>query len=298
MAKQQRIIVGQVAAITGGGRGIGQATARALVREGVKVAIGDIDYEAAQAAAEELGSAAIAVRVDVTDPESFADFISTTEEQLGPVDIMINNAGIMQLGAFLDEDLATTKRMIDINIYGVHYGCKLTLPKMLQRGRGHLVNIASSAGKGGYPGGASYCGTKHYVVGMSEALRWETRGTGVEVSCVMPVVVQTELGSGLPETRGVKHVLPEDVANEIVSALKQPRFDVFVPRSAGTINQVAGVLPRRGREAIVRAVKADKVLMDIDLTARQNYELRAASKSTTAEMESGSDKQLEDASKS
>ncbi|MCU0314640.1 MAG: SDR family oxidoreductase [Solirubrobacteraceae bacterium] len=294
MAKQQRIIVGQVAAITGGGRGIGQATARALVREGVKVAIGDIDFELAQAAAEELGSAAIAVKLDVTDPESFADFISATEEQLGPVDIIINNAGIMQLGPFLDEDLATTKRMIDINIYGVHYGCKLTLPKMLQRGRGHIVNVASSAGKGGYPGGASYCGTKHYVVGMSEALRWETRGTGVEVSCVMPVVVQTELGSGLPQTRGVKHVLPEDVANEIVSALKEPRFDVFVPRSAGAINQVAGVLPRRGREAIIKAVKGDKVLMDIDLTARRDYELRAASKSTTAEMESGADRQLEE----
>jgi NADP-dependent 3-hydroxy acid dehydrogenase YdfG len=297
MAKQQRIIVGQVAAITGAGRGIGQATARALVREGVKVAIGDLDYEAAQATAAELGAAAIAVRLDVTDPESFADFISETEEKLGPVDIIINNAGIMPLGPFIDEDLATTKRMIDINIYGVHYGCKLTMPKMLQRGRGHIVNIASSAGKSGLPGGATYCGTKHYVVGMSEALRWETRGTGVEVSCVMPVVVQTELGSGLQQTRAVKHVLPEDVANEIVSALKHPRFDVYVPRSVGPLNQFAAAMPRRGREAIARAVKADKVLADIDLTARKDYELRAAH-STTADLEAAGDKQLEDSSTS
>jgi short-subunit dehydrogenase len=127
---------------------------------------------------------------------------------------------------------------------------------------------------------------------MSEALRWETRGTGVEVSCVMPVVVQTELGSGLPQTRGVKHVLPEEVANEIVSALKEPRFDVYVPRSVGPLNQFSAAIPRRGREAIARAVKADKVLMDIDHGARAGYELRA-SQSTTAELEGG-ERQLEE----
>ena len=297
MAKQPRIIVGQVAAITGGGRGIGRATAKALAREGVKIAIGDLDAESAKQVAEEIGSGAIGLGLDVTDRDSFADFIAQTEEQLGPIDIIINNAGIMQLGRFVDEDLATTKRMIDINIYGVHYGCELTLPSMLQRGRGHIVNIASSAGKAGYPGGATYCGTKHYVVGMSEALRWETRGTGVEVSCVMPVVVQTELGSGLPQTRGVKHVLPEDVADEIVTALKEARFDVYVPRSAGSLTQFSAAIPRRGREAIARAVKADKVLMDIDQSARAAYELRA-SHSTTAELADADKKQLEESKKS
>lgn len=297
MAKQPRIIVGQVAAITGGGRGIGRATAQALAREGVKIAIGDLDAEAAKKTAEDIGHGTIGLPLDVTDRDSFAAFLSEVEEQLGPVDIMINNAGIMQLGRFVDEDLATTKRMIDINIYGVHYGCELTLPSMLQRGRGHIVNIASSAGKAGYPGGATYCGTKHYVVGMSEALRWETRGTGVEISCVMPVVVQTELGSGLPQTRGVKHVLPEDVAHEIVSALKEARFDVYVPRSVGPLNQFSAAIPRRGREAIARAVKADKVLMDIDQGARAAYELRA-SHSTTAELADADAKQLEESSKS
>jgi NADP-dependent 3-hydroxy acid dehydrogenase YdfG len=292
MAKQQRIIVGQVAAITGGGRGIGLATARALVREGVRVAIGDLDLAAAQAAAEELGSGTIALPLDVTDPDSFEAFIAAAEEQLGPVDIMINNAGIMQLGAFVDEPLATTRRMIDINIYGVHYGCMLTLPKMLERGRGHIVNIASSAGKGGYPGGATYCGTKHYVVGMSEALRWETRGTDVEISCVMPVVVKTELGSGLQQTRGIKHATPEDVADEIISALKSPRFDVYVPRIAGPLNQIAAVLPRGGREAIIRAVKADKVLSQVDDSARAAYELRA-SQSTGTELAAARLQELE-----
>ena len=136
MAKQPRILVGQVAALTGGGRGIGRATARALAQAGVKVAIGDLDTESAQKVAEEIGGGAIGVHLDVTDRDSFADFIAQAEEQLGPVDIIVNNAGIMQLGRYVDEDFATTKRMIDINIYGVHFGCELTLPQMLQRGRG------------------------------------------------------------------------------------------------------------------------------------------------------------------
>ena len=276
MAKQPRIIVGQVAAITGGARGIGKATAHALVREGMRVAIGDLDVRAAQDAAEQIGGGTIALELNVTDPDSFATFVDAVEEQLGPIDVLINNAGIMQLGPFLAEDPLTTRRMIDINIYGVHYGSMLALQRMVPRGRGHLINIASAAGKAGYPHGATYCGTKHYVVGMSEALRGELRGTGVEVSVVMPVVVQTELGSGLPTTRGVKQVEPDDVAAEIVSALKQPRFDVFVPRSVGPLNQVMAVVPRSGREALSRALKADKVLSGADPNARAAYELRAS----------------------
>jgi short-subunit dehydrogenase len=183
----------------------------------------------------------------------------------------------MQVGHNVwDEDDATTLRMIDINVNGVMYGVKEIVPRMLERGRGHVVNIASTAGKGGFPGGATYCGTKHYVVGLSEALRAELRGTGVEVSCVMPVVVETELASGLQETRGVKHVKPQDVADEIVSALKDVRFDVFVPRSVAQITRMMNLLPRGGREAVSRALKADQVLAHVDEGKRAAYELRAS----------------------
>jgi NADP-dependent 3-hydroxy acid dehydrogenase YdfG len=276
MAKQPRILVGQVALVTGGARGIGKATARAFVREGLKVAIGDLDHEGAQATAQELGGGTVAFALNVTDRASFDRCVADAEAALGPVDVLVNNSGIMQLGAFVEEDDATTQRMVDINVHGVLHGMKAVLPGFVERGRGHLVNVASTAGKGGYAGGATYCGTKHFVVGVSEAVRAELRGTGVEVSCVMPVVVQTELAAGLPQTRGVKQVTPEDVANEIVSALKVPRFDVFVPRSMGALNQALGVLPRSGREAMARALKADRVLSDFDRGARAGYELRAA----------------------
>lgn len=276
MAKQERNLVGQIVAITGGARGIGKSTAQTLTRAGMKVAIGDLDGPLAAQTAEEIGAGTIGLQLDVTDFDSFSAFVASVQEQLGPIDVIINNAGIMQLGPYLDEDMATTKRMIDINIYGVDYGCRLTIPSMVARGHGHVVNIASAAGKAGYAHGATYCGTKHYVVGMSEAIRSELRGTGVEVSCVMPVAVQTELGGGLAETRAVKQALPQDVADEILSALRQPRFDVFVPRSVGPLNQVMSVMGRGPREALGRALKADKVLSTADHSVRKDYELRAA----------------------
>jgi NADP-dependent 3-hydroxy acid dehydrogenase YdfG len=277
MAKQHRILTGQIAAITGAARGIGRATAQAFLREGMKVAIGDLDYATAQDTAAELGHGTIALPLNVTERTSVKEFLDDVEEQLGPIDVLVNNAGIMQVGHRIwEEDDATTQRMIDINVNGVMFGVKEIVPRMLARGHGHVVNIASTAGKGGFPGGGTYCGTKHYVVGLSEALRAELRDTGIDVSCVMPVVVNTELASGLQETRGVKQIEPEDVAAEIVSALQEARFDVFVPRSVAGITKVMNLLPRGGREALSRALKADQVLAHVDSGQRAAYELRAA----------------------
>jgi NADP-dependent 3-hydroxy acid dehydrogenase YdfG len=275
MAKTPRILTGQVAAITGAARGIGKETARAFVREGMKVAIGDLDLATAQETARELGGGTIALELNVTDRASVAAFLDAAEQQLGAIDVLVNNAGIMQLGPFVTEDDATAQRQVDINVHGVLFGMKEILPRFQERGRGHLVNIASSAGKGGFPGGATYCGTKHFVVGVSEAVRGELRGTNIEVSVVMPGVVNTELAQGLTEARGVKNVNPEDVAAGIVEALKQPRFDVNVPKSIGPISKVMNLLPRSGREAVVRALKADQVLQ-VDPAARRAYELRAS----------------------
>lgn len=274
MAKEPRSLNGKVAAITGGARGIGSATVQAFVRKGMKVAIGDLDYAAAQRTASQLGASAF--ELNVTDRASFAAFLAGVEAELGPIDVLVNNAGIMQLGRLVEEDDARTQRMIDINIGGVLFGMKEVLPRFLARNTGHLVNIASSAGKAGFPGGATYCGTKHFVVGVSEAVRAELRDSAVEVSCVMPGIVNTELSSGLQQARGVKNVNPEDVANAIVEALEVPRFDVYVPKSLGPINSALGVLPRRGREAFARALKADRVLDQVDEGSRRDYELRAA----------------------
>src|SRR3954464_6898003 len=152
-----------------------------------------------------------------------AVFLDGVKEKLGPVEVLVNNAGIMQLGEFLEEDDNTTRRQVDINVHGVMFGMKEALPRFVQRNTGHLVNIASSAGKAGFPGGATYCGTKHFVVGVSEAVRSELRASAIEVSCVMPGVVNTELAAGLQQARGVKNIDADDVADAIVDALRYPR---------------------------------------------------------------------------
>ena len=276
MAKQPRSLSGKVVAITGGARGIGRATAQALIREGAKVGIGDLDLETAQRTAAELGAGTIAHELNVTDRASFEAFVDAVEGQLGPLDILINNAGIMPVGLFIDEDDASAARQVDINLHGVIFGTKIALKRMLPRRTGHIVNIASVAGKAGIPGIATYCATKHAVVGLTEAARGETRDSGIDFSCVMPVVVNTELGSGIKQGRAVKVVEPEDVANEIVAALQYNRFDVFVPRNVAGITRITGALPRGAREAIGRFLKSDRIILDADRTQRTAYEARAA----------------------
>ncbi len=278
MAKKPRILAGQTAAITGGARGIGRATASALLRQGMRVAIGDIDVEAARRTAEELGSRTVALELDVTDRDSFTAFLDDAKEQLGPLDVLVNNAGIMQVGRFIDEDDLTARRMIDINLHGVILGTKLALERMLARDRGHIVNISSQAGKFGAPGGATYSATKHAVVGLSEAVRGELRlmDAHIDISYVMPAVVKTELGSGLGEVRGVSDLEPSEVADAIVEALRLRIIDVWVPKSVKRTNLLITLLPRALAEGIGRAIKADRVLAGADPSVRSGYELRAA----------------------
>jgi NADP-dependent 3-hydroxy acid dehydrogenase YdfG len=276
MAKAPRSLVGTVVAITGGARGIGRATAAALIAQGAKVAIGDLDAALAARTAEELGHGTLGLPLDVTNQVSFETFLDQVEAQRGPLDVLINNAGIMPIGPFTEESDEAARALVDINVHGVIFGSKLALRRFLARGSGHLVNIASAAGKAGFPGGATYCATKHAVVGLSEAIRAEVRDRGIGVTVVMPTVVHTELGSGLAETRSFKAVEPEDVAAAIVDALQRNRYEVFVPKSMGSILRPKGMLPIRAVDAIGRLFKSDQVLMRPDRERRAAYEARVA----------------------
>jgi short-subunit dehydrogenase len=276
MAKQRQSLSGKVVAITGGARGIGKATATALVRKGCRVAIGDLDLDLAEKTAAELGGGIVALPLDVTDRGSFTAFLDAAERELGPLDVVINNAGIMPVTAFNEESDDSIRRQLDINVYGVIVGTQLAAERLRQRGRGHIVNVASAAGKAPVPGIATYSGTKHAVVGFSEAVRGELRDTGVELSCVMPVTVNTALTEGVGDTLGVKKVEPEDVAGEIVDALEVPRFDVFVPSYLKYTIAIGSVLPRRAREAIARLLGTDKIMTGVSKDARRAYEDRAS----------------------
>lgn len=268
-------LAGKVVVITGGGQGIGAATASALSRLGARVVIGDLDQVRAEKTAGELDAEALPL--DVTDIKGFTEFLDEVERRHGRIDVLINNAGIMPLALLEEESDATTRRQLEINLHAVIHGTREAVKRMRPRRSGHIVNVASFAGKAGFPGAATYCATKHAVVGLSEAVHLELHGSGVHISCVMPAIVRTELASGLGEAKLFKSSRPEDVADAIVSTLRKPRFEVFVPRSVGTMGKLTRLLPRRAGEALARALKADQLLASAAHSpARADYEARAA----------------------
>lgn len=283
MAKERRQLSGKVVAITGGARGIGKATARALVAKGCRVAIGDLDAALAERAAAELGGGSVGLALDVSARDSFAHFLDEAERQLGAVDVVINNAGVMPVTPFLEESDSSIKRQLDINLYGVIVGTQLAVERMRPRRGGHVVNIASSAGKAGVPGIATYSATKHAVVGLTEAVRAEHRDDGIEFSYVMPITVNTQLIEGLKDQRGVKRVEPEDVAAEIVDALETGKVDVYVPKQLRASVTMGAVLPRKAREAVGRFMGVDKVMTEVDPQARKAYEERVATSEASQE---------------
>lgn len=283
MPKVPRSLAGRVVAITGGARGIGRATATALIARGARVAIGDIDGPLAEQTAAELGSDTIGLPLDVTNRQSFALFLDQVEDRLGPLDVVINNAGIMPVGPFVEETDATARRMVDINLHGVIFGSKLALERFIPRRRGHLVNIASIAGKAAGAHVATYCATKFAVVGLSEAIRQEISGTGIDVTVVMPVGVNTELYSGLQQLRGIKTPEPEDVAAAIVEALETGRYEVYVPKRLNATLRLTALLPQRARDAIAKAMGSGDAITQPDHAARAAYEARMARTIAAAE---------------
>lgn len=257
-------------AITGGARGIGRATAEAFRQAGAKVAIGDLDPDLA-------GPGVLALQLDATDAASFEAFIDDVESRLGPLDVLVNNAGIMPSGPFLDEDPGMTDRVLDLNVRAVLTGCRLAGRRFVARGSGHLINLASLAGVSTYPSLATYCGSKHAVVGFSNALYRELRGTGVEVTAVLPGIVRTELSAGTKTSRWVgalSTVDPEDVASAIVSVVDRPRPLITVPKSLGLTIKAVALLPVGAQLAIEQAMGASRAFTEADPALREAYHQR------------------------
>ncbi|MGI9085787.1 MAG: SDR family oxidoreductase [Aeromicrobium sp.] len=260
--------------ITGGARGIGRAAAARFSRQGARVAIGDRDADLARTVAVELGNGVVAAPLDVTEAASWSAFLEEVAE-IGPIDVLVNNAGIMPLGPVLKEPEDVARRIVDVNLHGVILGTKAVAPGMVERGRGHVVNVASAVGRMAVADGATYSASKFAVVGFTEATRAELEPQGVDVSVVLPTVVQTELAAGVPAARGVKPVTADDVAKVIESTIRRPKSEVWVPRWSQGIVKLSSVLPRRVQNGISRAMHADSVLADADPAARAAYERRA-----------------------
>ena len=264
----------KVVAITGGARGIGLATAAELRRRGARVAIGDIDDEEAAHAAAGLGDDVLPAALDVADPASFKAFIELVERELGPVDVLVNNAGIMPIGPLLDEPHELARRVFEINVLGVMTGMKLALEQMVGRGSGQIVNVASIAGKSPVPGGESYAASKAAVISLTESARVEFAGRGIDFTCVMPSFTATDLIAGTKGTKLIANVEAGQVATAIVRAIEKRKPDVYVPTAVGVIARTQPLIGRRVRDAINHAIGADRTFLDVDRAARATYDAR------------------------
>jgi len=251
-------LAGAVVAVTGGARGIGAAAADAFAARGAQVHVGDLDGP---------------VHLDVTSRESFAAFVAAAP---GPIDVLVNNAGVMPLGAFLDEDDATSATTLDVNVWGLINGMRAVGPGMLERRRGHIVNVASMAGKIAIPGMAVYNASKFAAVGLSRAVRAEFEPGGVSVSAVLPSAVRTGLASGVPLGHGMPTVDPSDVADAVVDTVRHRRAEVPVPRYLAGWDVLDALTPAPVMRLGRRLLGDRRALTSVDHAARAEYEQRLA----------------------
>ncbi|HXF71429.1 MAG TPA: SDR family NAD(P)-dependent oxidoreductase [Actinomycetota bacterium] len=244
--------------VTGASRGIGRAVALAAARRGARVGLIARSADLLEAVLAEAGGAGLAAPADVADRGALEAALRRIEEALGPIDVLVNNAGVGAYGRFADQAPEVVERVLRVNLLGTAHAMRAVLPGMLARGRGHIVNVASVAGRIGVPMEAAYAASKFGVVGLSEAVALEVASRGVRVSVVYPGAVAT----GFFEARGRPYTLrrprpipPERVAEEVISVVERGRAEAFVPRFlrvATIARALAPGLTRRGTAFALR----------------------------------------------
>lgn len=278
LARIREGVDGKVVAITGGARGIGFEIAEQVLAAGGRVALGDIDGDAVGKAAADLGVEG--VELDVTDGASFERFLDAVEERLGPIDVLVNNAGIMPVGSFLDYDEAIIRRTVDIDFVGVVLGTRAAARRMVGRGGGHIVNIASVAGRLAAPGLSVYNGTKAAVIEFSETVDFELADQGVRVSAVLPSFTNTGLVTGLATNAFVKTVDTDVVGREVLTTIATRRVRAMAPSSLRWVD-VMPVTPIGLKRRLAKFAKTDTIFLSADSSARAEYSKRIGQSSPT-----------------
>jgi short-subunit dehydrogenase len=287
MAKRSRNLSGRTAIVTGASGGVGSALTQQLAREGVKVAMLDLDQGKLDAVAAQAGGETLPLGLDVSDLEAYTNVFAQVEERLGPVDFLCNVAAIMPISPFEAERPAVTQKILDVNLHAVIRSTQEAARRMKRRGEGHIINVASGAGWLAGGGVATYCASKFGLVGYSESVAMELRGTGVDISVVAPAIVKTQMSTGLKDVRGVRAVEPEEVAAAIVNTLKNPgKFAVFVPPSIGALSLIVSGMPYRIRHMITRLSRTDLLLLKADMSKRADYESRVTGGATAPSADS------------
>jgi uncharacterized protein len=224
---------GAVVAITGASRGIGAEVARQAAARGARIGLLARDEADLKAVAADLPTESLVVPVDVTRPDDLGAALRRVRDGLGPIDVLVNNAGIGAYGPFTERGADQLAELWPVNVAAVAYAMAEVLPQMQARGSGVIVNIASIAGRIGAPGEAAYCASKFAVVGLTETIRAEVRDSGVTVCLIDPGPVATAFGEarGHPYDRDFpKPVSAERVAKLTLRAAERGTPEIFIPR--------------------------------------------------------------------
>lgn len=272
------VLTGKTVLVTGGARGIGRALCEEFGSAGAALALCDVDTDTAQSAALQMANAGLKVRcftLDVRDRDAWTTVVAQIEAELGPVDVLIGNAGIMAVGPVLDLTGETEARQVDINLNGLIHGLHAVLPGMLSRGSGQIVHIASLAGRIPTPFGAVYAATKFGAIGLTEALRHELHGSGVTLTSVMPGFVQTELVTGLATPTWPKPSTPKAVARATLRGVLKRKGRVYVPWFTGILSVLPWLLPHSLSIWLSRLFGVHTILKPVDAAARTAYRARA-----------------------
>jgi len=218
-----RPLDGKIALVTGASRGIGLAIARRMASMGARVSLCGRNAKQLESAANECrrtGSEAIAIEADVTRPADLDNLVTTTQRSLGPIEILINNSGIGYFAPVQDADTSKWDSVLDTNLKAVFLLSHAVAPGMIRMGRGHIVNIASLAGKNTFSGGAVYCASKWGLLGLTGCMAEDLRAHGIRVSAICPGSVATDFS--FPSGRDKSKMLqPDDVAHAVAAILTQ-----------------------------------------------------------------------------
>ena len=218
-----RLLEGRIALVTGASRGIGRAIARTLGRMGAMLSLCARDSQKLQSARQELeaeGAKVLALPADVSRPDELISLVQTTERSLGPIEILVNNAGIGHFAPIQEASEADWDATLDTNLKAVFLLSKAVAPGMISRRSGHIINIASLAGKNAFAGGSVYCASKWGLLGLTQCAAEDLRPYGIRVSAICPGSVATDFSPHSGKDPG-KMLQPEDVAHAVEMILTQ-----------------------------------------------------------------------------
>lgn len=224
---------GSVVVVTGASRGIGAAVARQAAAKGARLGLLARNDAELQELAAGLPTEALVVPVDVTNKAELVKALRRVRDELGPIDVLVNNAGIGAYGPFADGGADQLDQLWPINVAAVAHGMAEVLPEMQERGTGVIVNMTSIAGRIGAPGEAAYCASKFAVIGLSETIRAEVADSGVKICLINPGPVATAFGEarGHPYDRSFpKAVSAEHVAKRTIRSIERGTPEIFIPR--------------------------------------------------------------------